>query len=352
MRFPWRRTLPAAPRATMAATEADVRAAYRLLLGREADPDGLAHHLALVREGDVSTTDLAYLFFRSDEFVSRVGRVAGGVGLRQPPDQGSLLVCQPCTRRQIESPNFRYWAARMGLKPGGLHRKAWEWCFIVQALHERGMLVPGGKGLGFAVGEEPLTSLFASMGCEILATDLDCEQADREGWVEGRQHAAGRAQLNNGGLCSPELFDAMVRFRSVDMREIQSDLTGFDFLWSSCALEHLGSLQSGVDFVLRAMECLRPGGVAVHTTELNVESNDRTLETGHDVIYRERDLIDLADELRRRGCAVTPLAFDTGDSDEDRYVDEPPYRGRVHLKLRIGGFASTSYGFIATRVAS
>ena len=77
----------------MAATEADVRAAYRLLLGREADPDGLAHHLALVREGDVSTTDLAYLFFRSDEFVSRVGRVAGGVGrarVHRPRRKGAV----------------------------------------------------------------------------------------------------------------------------------------------------------------------------------------------------------------------------------------------------------------------
>lgn len=347
----WRSTRSTEVSATMVATEADIRAAYRLLLGREPDPDGLAHHAALVRAGDVSSTDLAYMFFRSQEFISRVGRVAGGVTLRQPPEQAPLLTCQPCTRQQIDSPNFRYWASRMGFKPGGLHRKAWEWCFIVQALHERRILGPGRRGLGFAVGEEPLTSLFAGMGCEILATDLHSDRADKDGWIEGKQHAAGLAQLNTSGLCAPELFESMVRFRSVDMREIPDELAGFDFLWSSCALEHLGSLQYGINFVLKAMDCLRPGGVALHTTELNVESDDLTLETGHDVIYRRRDLRELADKLRLCGHGVEPLTFDMGDTDADRHVDEPPYVGRVHLKLRIGGFASTSYGLVITKAS-
>ncbi|MBA8882435.1 methyltransferase domain-containing protein [Dokdonella fugitiva] len=334
--------------ASMMATEADVRAAYRLLFGREADPGGWTHHAALVGEGIVTTTDLADMFFRSAEFRSAVGRVVIPTG-SAPPDSPPPLACQPCTKRQIETPNFRYWAARLGLRPGGLHRKAWEWCYIVQALYERGMLRPGRKGLGFAVGQEPLTSLFVGMGCEVTATDLDFQHALDEGWVDGKQHAANLEQLNTHGLCAPELFAANARFRVADMRDIPSELDGFDFLWSSCALEHLGSLRHGMDFVLNAMACLRPGGIAVHTTELNVDSDSTTLETGHDVIYRQRDLRELDAELRRAGHHVEPLTFDVGDSDADRYVDDPPYTGKIHLKLRIGGFASTSFGIIVSK---
>ena len=58
-----------------------------------------------------------------------------------------------------------------------------------------------------------------------------------------------------------------MRFRAVDMNDIPPDLRGFDFTWSSCALEHLGTLRAGADFVVEQMTCLRPGGVAVHTTE-------------------------------------------------------------------------------------
>ncbi|MEO6688099.1 MAG: class I SAM-dependent methyltransferase [Dokdonella sp.] len=337
--------------AFLPANRADVVHAYRLLLGRDADAGGLDQHNELIRDGSVSTTDLAHLFFNSPEFISRTGRIAGAAATKGPPEDLSRLTCEPCTRRRIDSPNFRYWASRMGLKPGGLHRKAWEWCFIAQALRERGLLERGFRGLGFAVGEEPLTSLFAGMGCEILATDLDFDRANNEGWVEGKQHASGVEQINSRGLCSPELFAANVRFCNVDMREIPESLNGFDFLWSSCALEHLGSLRHGIDFVLNAMKCLRPGGIAVHTTELNVESDTSTLETGHDVIYRKRDLLGLADELRAQGDVAAPFDFDMGDSDADRHVDEPPYTGRFHLKLRIGGFASTSYAILVSRNA-
>jgi len=330
------------------ATPDDVPHAYRLLLGRDPDPGGLEHFNALVRDGSITTTDLSQMFFRSTEFIAKFGRLNGSA-LNDRPAASSPLNCRACTRRDIDSPIFRYWAERLGLRPGGLHRKAWEWCFITQALYERNVLAAGSRGLGFAVGQEPLTSLFIGMGCEVLATDLDFEHANDEGWVEGNQHAAGLDQLNKYGLCSPELFRARATFRHVDMRAVPEDLSNFDFLWSSCAIEHLGNLQSGLDFVADSLKCLRPGGIAVHTTEFNVDSDTKTVETGHDVIYRKRDFLKLAAELNDHGHHVESFDFDTGDSDADRYVDEAPFTGKVHLKLRIGGFASTSFGLIIRR---
>lgn len=58
----------------MKATKDDVRYAYRLLLGREPDFEGLAHHYALVSGHGLSTADLIQGFMRSDEYLSRDSR--------------------------------------------------------------------------------------------------------------------------------------------------------------------------------------------------------------------------------------------------------------------------------------
>jgi hypothetical protein len=157
--------------------------------------------------------------------------------------------------------------------------------------------------------------------------------------------------LNSRSICPNDAFVERVAFREVDMRVIPEDLRGFDFLWSSCALEHLGGLPCGIDFVMNAMDCLKPGGVAVHTTEFNCESDDATVETGHSVIYRKRDLLALAGRLAAMGHTIEPFDFDLGDTEADHYVDEPPYAGRTHLKLRLGGFTSTSFGLIIRKAA-
>jgi hypothetical protein len=79
-----------------------------------------------------------------------------------------MLQSSPCTVRQFQSPVFQKWCARIKWPLDHVHRKGWEWCYIAQALRERGMLQPGKRGLGFAVGREPLVDLFASHGCEIM----------------------------------------------------------------------------------------------------------------------------------------------------------------------------------------
>ena len=85
------------------------------------------------------------------------------------------------------------------------------------------------------------------------------------------------------------------------MRNLPTHLLSFEFTWSSCALEHLGSLRAGLDFIVESMRCLRPGGIAVHTTEFNLISNDETLEIDWLSIYRRRDIEKVAAELRAAG---------------------------------------------------
>jgi hypothetical protein len=119
----------------------------------------------------------------------------------------------------------------------------------------------------------------------------------------------------------------------------------FDFVWSSCAFEHLGSLEHGLKYVENAMACVKPGGLAVHTTEFNVGSNDATHSEGGTVIYRRRDIDDLVSRLRKAGHKVK-VKYTFGDQPADYNVDVPPYTHDVHLKLHLMGHTTTSIGLV------
>lgn len=247
----------------------------------------------------------------------------------------------------------RLFAAHSAAQVDFVNRKFWEWCAIAQALDERCMLRTGKRGLGFAVGQEPLASFFAGRGCGILATDLEDEASD-ENWILTGQHAASKEQLFQPLLVQREIFDARVSFQPADMRTLDGlPEEGFDFVWSSCALEHLGTLQAGIDFVVASARLLRPGGFAVHTTEFNVQSDQATVEAGGNVIYRRRDILSLAEQLRSNGYNLAVPDFDSGDHPFDLDFDTVPYMGagKRHLKLEIDGFVSTSMMLIVGRPA-
>jgi SAM-dependent methyltransferase len=229
------------------------------------------------------------------------------------------------------------------------HRKEWEYVYIMQVLHEAGMLRAGRSGLGFGVGHEPLVALIAAHGCSVLATDLDKDAAIEGGWLKAdatvNQYAGSLDELNAQGICDPDAFRDRVQYRVLDMNRLPADLGKFDFLWSSCALEHLGSLDNGLNFIRKSLSYLRPGGVAVHTTEYNLSSGRRTVDRGETVLYRRGNITNLMRSLRREGYAMR-INFDPGDGPIDHHIDIPPYTRDPHLKLRIGQYVSTALGLV------
>lgn len=264
----------------------------------------------------------------------------------QPEPRFPGVVSQPCTAAQFATPQYRAWCDAFRATPV-LHRKQWEWCYILQALDEAGVVRPGARGLGFGVGTEPITAVLAARDCEIVATDLPAGGADADAWRTTGQHAGDVAHLDRDGLCPPDEFAARVTFRPVDMNSVPDDLTGFDFTWSSCAMEHLGDLEAGLRFFAHQVECLRPGGVGVHTTEFNVASNDATVTRGHTVVYRRRDIERLVRDATRAGHGMR-ATFRLGDAPDDLHVDVPPW-SLPHLRMAAYGFVLTSYGLVVRR---
>ena len=270
------------------------------------------------------------------------------------------LKSKPSTQADLESTWAAYWCGQLKV-PVFFHRKLWEYVYVLQALWENGCVAPEKSGLGFGCGTEPLPSYLAGCGLTITATDLPVESSDSGSWTNN-QHASSRDSLFYPQLISREQFDQKVRLSYVDMREVPNDLRDYDFCWSICAMEHLGSIKKGLDFVRSSLDTLKPGGYAVHTTEFNFANNDTTIDNWPTVLFQRRHFDDLAKDLRSSGHTVAELDFRVGDGVLDKFIDLPPYSHDLehlsdlnwmpiprHLKLSIDGFAVTCFGLIVRK---
>ncbi len=270
------------------------------------------------------------------------------------------LRSKPSTQADLESDWVAYWAGQLGVAVI-FHRKLWELCYVLQALWERDCIRTGALGLSFGCGRESLPAYLASRGVFVTATDQPAKTAAAQGWIKTSQHASASDHLYFEHLCSRDDFNRHVSWRDVDMNAIPPDLRNFDFCWSVCAFEHLGSIERGFAFVERAMETLRPGGVAIHTTEFNFLNDNETLTTGATVLFLRRHLEELRDRLTARGHMVEPLDFEVGDKPLDKFIDGPPFpvgprSGLVrfwpdapHIKVACEGYPTTCYGLIIRR---
>jgi len=258
-----------------------------------------------------------------------------------------------CKKEHLEQEWYARWLAEIK-EPKEYRRKIWEYVCIAQAAWERGLLAPGKRALGFAVGKEPLAALFAKHGVQVTATD--CPPINHsQVWKDTGQWSNTKADLNSSQICPSERFDSLVNFLPVDMREIPDTLSGYDFIWSACAMEHLGDLKAGQMFVFNAMRCLKPGGWAFHTTEYNLSSETHTYTSGETVVYRKADLEIMRTLIEKAGFHMLGIDFQRGSHPYDLYADETPYYTkeidgvRVHLSMRMGELDVTSLFFMVHR---
>jgi len=258
-----------------------------------------------------------------------------------------MLISKLCNEKDFAAAWFKDCCIKLK-EPFKYHRKLWEYCYIYQSLLERGVLRPGKAGLGFAVGKEPLTAAFASHGCRITATDLEYEKAQAQGWTSSNQHCNSLSDLNERGICSPLLFDSLVTFKHMDMNKIdEKTFNAFDFTWSSCAFEHCGSLDQGKSFIINQLNCLKPGGIAVHTTEYNLTSDKKTIETGPTVLFRKQDFARIVNKVRSLGHSLE-IDYTVGQGEIESIIAKPADVD-YHLRLQLGKYVTTSIGLIIVK---
>ena len=202
-----------------------------------------------------------------------------------------------------------------------LHRKLWERCAVAQALEERDMLRPGRKGIGFAVGQEPLPSIFAAHGVHLVASHFHFEGVTRSlGHNRPTRRLTQGYSLAQGAVRS--------RFRSAghvrDHRHARSERSSsrsLRFRLEFVLIRTPWHSRGWSTFLVDSLESLKPAGVAVHTTEFNVSSNDATVESSANVIYRRKHIEAFDARLRGMECGIEALNTDPGHDQHDVAYD-------------------------------
>lgn len=305
-----------------------------------------------------------------EEIELRQARLLGRVDVSEHNAGGripsfSRLECQAASARQCEDPEFLALADRLldgsnELALGPYHRKLWEWAYIAKAVGDAGLLRPGATAAGFGVGREPLPAYLAAHGVTVLATDQGMDGGTSEGWAGTGQLMGGLASLSRPRLLPDADLAALVTARDMDMNAVPDDIGSFDITWSSCVIEHLGSPQRGLDFVLEACRMLKPGGIAVHTTELELAPQAETRDYGHCAVYRLADLTAFGERLAAEGFEADFNFYVAMETPRDRWISmaaQPegagafPDVGGAHLKLALHDSVTTSFGLLVRRPA-
>jgi glycosyltransferase involved in cell wall biosynthesis len=264
-------------------------------------------------------------------------------GINESSEARGLLLSSLARKQDLIV--FDRWVNELSLnkEPDIYNRKCWEWVYIVQALYERGMLAPGKHGLGFAVGCEPLPSLFAKYGVRITATDLPGESG--QAWTGGNQNASSLGELYRPDICDRKTFFKNVQFIPMDMNHIPP-MKDIDFCWSSCAFEHIGSKEDAVNFIVNSLQMLNPGGVSVHTTEYNLSGGSADTYWGH--VFGHDFLEELNKKITAMGHYFFPLDYRLGTDTDDNRIHK--WEGNApHFKLILQDSIATSMGILIVR---
>jgi hypothetical protein len=238
--------------------------------------------------------------------------------------------------------------AEMKDMPYRAHRKQWEYCFMAHALEHFDKLQEGKKGIGFAVGSEPLATYFVKKGVQMTVSDMPVEDTLASNWANTNQHAAALKSTFRPGIVDFATYEKKATFTPIDMNKIPEELMKgeFDFTYSSSSLEHVGSVELGREFILNAMKTLKKGGIAVHTTELAINSFENPGNATHMSVWLKKDVDLLAEKLAENGCRLFPMDY----SIDILSVDEIPYSPIDHFILKYRDTIHTSIAFVIEKL--
>ncbi len=249
-------------------------------------------------------------------------------------------------------------------EPIRFHRKQWEIVYILQMLKLKNLFGNGKKGITFGSGQGTDIKVLASCGCTIVATDLDMSTAAKAGWVDTNQHSHSKRVFYDPKYGPETYLNNITLDNNVNMNAIPLKYScgEFDFATSCCSLEHLGSLMQGLQFIINSIQCVRVGGVVIHTTEFNLDSlkpdyNGETIETPITCVYRKSDFEWLKCRIEELGHRMYDIDYSVGNGLYDQYIDLPPYPGndtakhlRLELQHKLQKIPATCIGIVIERL--
>jgi hypothetical protein len=203
-------------------------------------------------------------------------------------------VSQLGTAAQYDEPVYAEWAARLK-EPVRRHPAQWQSIYILQALRRYGMLEPGAHGLGFGRDTGALPAIMAATRCRVTMTD---------------PAAGGATHWRRPDIVDDTVFDGHVAFRPVERAApLPENLAGFDFLWAGADNRDLGTVAAVTDFILRSLDCLKPGGLAVHVAATDPQPDAETDPAGDNPVLPRVAFDRLALALIGHGHEVAQLNY-------------------------------------------
>jgi SAM-dependent methyltransferase len=230
-----------------------------------------------------------------------------------------------CDRRDWADPTWRRALTDLGYSadPARLHRKEWEFAQGVYGLRKLRRLAPNASALGLGAGAEPIIFFLAGRMRRVVATDLYAGDFSR-------QEADPRI------LRDPEAFAPFAYHRDrldvrrMDATAIDYPAESFDLVFSFSSFEHFGSRRAQRKCLREIHRVLRPGGVAVLTTEVILNTWGR-----HGDYFRLTELLDDMFPTAGFRLAGGDFQFVTSRATLDGLIRLPhEVERRPHLVLR------------------
>jgi SAM-dependent methyltransferase len=149
------------------------------------------------------------------------------------------------------------------------HRKAWEFAHAVYGLRTLKRLSPNAVALGVGSGHEHVLYFLANKVSRVVATDLyEGDFAEKE---------ASAIMLHTPAMFAPFHYRKdHLEVLSMDARQLDFPSNTFDFVFSFSSIEHFGGHREAVMALREMFRVLKPGGIAVVTTELILNRLGRT----------------------------------------------------------------------------
>ena len=207
--------------------------------------------------------------------------------------------------------------------PKRVHRKEWEFTQGLYGLRRLQRLSPGASALGLGCGHEPLIYFLATRLRKVVATDL--YEGD---FSEGE---ANPQVLSNPDYYAPFAYPRdHLDVKRMNAMDIDSPDDSFDIVFSFSSIEHFGSRKAQGRSLAEIKRVLRPGGIAVITTEMILNKYGR-----HGDYFQREELLE--DLIPGSGLRLVGDSFDFTMSratfDGLVHLPEEKYK-RPHLILK------------------
>lgn len=122
---------------------------------------------------------------------------------------------------------------------GALWRKHWK---------SATCCAPAARASALPSGKSPFRRFLPRTGC-ILWRLTSTSRGSREAWATTGQLGDSLKAIHWPKVLSEADFGARVTYEIIDMRDLSAlPREAFDFGWSSCSFEHLGTLEAGLRF--------------------------------------------------------------------------------------------------------